>query len=176
MIIRLNRKSHACLHYMPPIPVTRYFDDVDTDAPANQQIEQLLWIPALLVARFHGQFPILHSELDELFSIGLLTVCEVVNGGGHSGSKIGGVIHVACVRAMEDYANDLNSIVKVGTTTRYKNHKRGIETPVHGRLTVDQAVSADMTEIMIRDAAESIGLRIGDLDAKQKRRLYEALS
>jgi len=176
MMIKLNRRDRSCLHYDPPIPVTRCFDDIDTDAPTDVQIEQLLWVPAVLVARFHGQFPTLHSELDELFSVGMLTVCEVVNAGKHDGDKIGGVIHVACVRAMEDYCNNLNSIVKVSTTTRYTNHKRGIETPSHKRMVMDHSSVDDQTELMIRDAAEALGLDTENMDAKQKRRLFEALS
>lgn len=176
MMIKLNPKNKTCFHFEPPFEITRHFDDVDTDAPANEQIEQLLWIPAVLVSRFHGQFPTLYSELDELFSVGMLTVCEIVNERKHSASKLGGVIHVSCVRAMEDYCNSLNSVVKVGTTTRYLNHQRGIETPSHQRMSSEHATYDDQTELHIRDACEALGVELSGLNTKQKRKLYEALN
>ena len=177
MLIKLNPSNRRCNSYEPPIPVTRHFEDIDPDASYADKVDQLLWIPAIIVSRFSAQFPALHNELDELFSIGVVTVCEVVDSGKHTSSKIGAVVHVSCVRAMEDYANNINSLVKISTTTRYAHLRDAVETPRHQRMAFDMTESYDdQTELLVRDAAELLGFDITALTTKQKRRLWEVLS
>jgi len=178
MMIKLNPKIKSCLHYDPPIEVTRHFEDVDTDANAETQIEQLAWIPALLVSRFLGQFPFLQSEADELFSIGICKVVMIVAERKHTGNKIGAVVNVQCRRAMEDHANSLNSIVAVGTTTRYINLGKGVETPSHKRLDSESpklVTHDDHTELYIRDAARALDIDIETMTLRDRRKLKEAL-
>jgi hypothetical protein len=178
MMIKLNPKIKSCLHYDPPIPVTRHFEDVDVDADAETQIQQLTWIPALLVSRFLGQFPFLQSEADELFSIGICKVVMIVAERKYKGNKIGAVVNVQCRRAMEDHANALNTIVAVGTTTRYINLGKGVETPSHCRLDTDNpkmVTNDDHTELYILDAAHSLGIDIETMTLRDRRKLKEAL-
>jgi len=175
MLIKL-KKGGKVAEYNPPVEVVRHFDDIDTESPATDQIEKLLWIPASIVARFLGQFPFLRNETDELFSIGCTIVAKTVSESKFSGDKIGAVCNVRCIRAMEDYVNGINSMVKVCTTTRYENLKNGIETPVHTSLTSCMGVEDDHTEVMVRDVCERLGYDRDNLTLKQKRRVWEELS
>lgn len=178
-MIRLNARNHEVFRYVPPIQVEHFFGDIDVTADANHQVECLLWIPATLVARFRHQFPRLHCESDELFSIGVAKVVEVVNRFEFPGNKIGAVCNVQCRRAMEDYANGLNSVVKVCTTTQYENRKRGVTTPscstFNHHTASGLAWEDDPTELIVRDAAASIGVDIDALTRTQKRKLAEVL-
>ena len=178
-MIKLNPNNHEAFRYVPPIPVGCFFGDIDVEAPANEQVECLLWIPATLVARFRHQFPHLCCESDELFSIGVSKVVEVVNRFEFPGNKIGAVCNIQCRRAMEDYANGLNSVVKVCTTTQYENRRRGITTPSSSAFNHNnsQGISFedDPTELLVRDAADSIGVDIKSMTRSQKRKLAEVL-
>jgi hypothetical protein len=179
MMIKLNPKIKSCLHYDPPIAVTRHFEDVNTDDSAETQIEQLSWIPALLVSRFLGQFPFLHAEADELFSIGICKVVMIVADRAHAGDKIGAVVNVQCRRAMEDYANSLNTIVAVGTTTRYKNLNRGVDTPHHSRLDSESpklVTVDDLTETYVADAAHALGIDVARMTLRDKRKMMAVLT
>ena len=179
-MIRLNARNYEVARYVPPMTVEHFFGDVDVTADANDQVECLLWIPATLVARFRHQFPHLRPESDELFAIGVAKVVDVVNRGGYEGGKIGAVCQVKCRRAMEDYANSLGSVVKVCTTTQYENRRRGVTTPSSSAFNHYNSGSLsfedDPTELIVRDAAASIGVTIGEkLTRSQKRKLAEVL-
>lgn len=179
MMIKLNPKIRRVARYEPPYAVARNFDDFDASAPVNEQIESLLWIPATLVSRFIGQFPFLEAEGDELFSIGVLRVCEIVNGGKFGPEKIGAVCNVQCRREMENYCNGLNSVVRVCTSTRYENRNKGRDTPKHVKMTDygrATSVTDDHTDMLLRDAAQVLGYDLGDLTLKQKRKLAQILS
>lgn len=175
MLVKLNKLNKGSAYYDPPFPVVRHFDDIDRSAPVDQQIENLVWIPALLVSRFLYQFPRLHSEADELFSVGLEVVVEEVNKRGNPGDKIGGIIHTNACAAMESYCNNINSIVKVSTRTRYKNREKSKPNPSHIRLTSDRSSYDDNTELILRDAAESLGIDLERMTLKEKRKLAEVL-
>src|SRR6056297_2980615 len=120
MLVKLNKLNKGSAHYNPPFPVVRHFDDIDRNAPADQQIENLVWIPALLVSRFLYQFPYLQNEADEMFSVGLTVVVEEVNKKGLPGDRIGAIIHTNACAAIEDYCNGITAVVKFSTRTRYK--------------------------------------------------------
>ena len=177
MMIRLNPQSKAVRSYTPPFPVTKNFDDIDTDAPLNEQIEGLLWIPATLVGRYTGQFPILINEADELFSIGVQQVFDVVHKQKFPGDKIGGIVNIQCRYHMEAYCNNLNSVVKVCTKTRYNNRNNGKPTPSHKKLVAGRHRSDDdYTEVLLRDAAESLQIDLENMTLREKRQLWDVLS
>lgn len=179
-LIRLNARNRRVNRYVPPFEVQPFYEDIDTTASPSEQVSCLLWIPAALVARFRFQFPHLIPESDELFSIGVAKVVEIVNRKEFSGDKIGAVCNMQCRRAMEDHANGLHSVVKVCTTTRYENRKRGVVTPGCRSLPSDglPTLSAedDTTELLVQDAAEILGIDISSLTLVQKKRLSEVLS
>lgn len=177
-LIKLSNYSRRVSYYRPPFEITRHFDDVDTDADPNTQIEQLLWIPAVLVGRFVGQWPCLESEADELFSIGVQTVVETVHRGAFSGEKIGAIVNVNCRYAMESYANNLGSALNISTTTRYVKRKEGKKCPRGfslGAATKNLTESDSMVELEVKDACEMLGYNRSNLSTKQKRRLWEVL-
>jgi len=175
MLVKLNKRNKGTAHYKPPFPVIRNFDDIDREAPANQQIENLIWIPALLVSRFLYQFPFLRNEADEMFSVGLEVVVDEVHKEGVPGDRIGAVIHTNACAAIEAYCNNINSVVKVSTRTRYKNLQRMKETPHHIRLTAQAVTEDDETELIIKDAAEFLGIDLKNMGLKDKRKLAEVL-
>lgn len=172
-MIKLNPSVRGVCHYEPPVPVVPHFEDIDVSAPIDEQIENLLWIPASLVCRFLYQFPHLGNEADELFSIGLQKVVESVTSGKYAGEKIGSVVTVKCRRAMEDYANNLTSVVKIGTTTRYENYRNGIDMPSCQALSETSTPNAvnDTTAIVIEEAAEHLGIDLENMTLSEKRKL-----
>lgn len=182
MLIRLNALNRRVRHYDPPYTVSRNFDDIDTNAPQQEQVEGLLWIPAMLVSRFLGQFPTLRPEGDEMFSIGVMRVVEIVAKGQHAGDKIGAVCNMQCRRCMEDYVNNLDSVVSVCTSTRYNNLNSGKHTPSHqGMAFVKHWLSTedDHTEFYLEDAAEVLELDIMNLPKltiKQKRKMIDVMN
>lgn len=175
MLVKLNKANKGTAHYKPPFPVTRHFEDIDRDAPENEQIENLIWIPALLVSRFLHQFPFLRNEADEMFSVGVEVVVDEVYKDGTPGDKIGAVIHTNACAAIEAYCNNINSVVKVSTRTRYKNLQKMKETPSNVRLTAQAVTSDDDTELIVRDAAEFLGIDLQNMTLKEKRKLAEVL-
>lgn len=177
-MIRLNTMDKTCCFYEPPIPVDRHFGEVDTSAPADEQINALLWIPAVLVSRYMSQFPRLRSEGDELFSIGVTTVVEVVNSGQYGSDQIGSVTNVKCRRAMEDFANNIDRPLKVCKTTQYENRKRGVQTPKRAGSAHPSHQAKhydDHSHLYLQDAAEMLGYDLDNLTRRQKKRLAEAL-
>ena len=175
MLVKLNKSNKGCSRYDAPFEVTRHFDDPDASQSTAEQSEHLFWVAALLVSRFLHQFPFLRNEADELFSIGCATICEVVASGRYDLDKVGAVCNVKACRAMEDYVNGLNSVVKVCTTTRYSNLKKGVESPVHQALSTGMGVEDDLSEILVRDAAECLGYDVENLTLAQKRKIREKL-
>lgn len=175
MLIRLNKRNHRRVKYKPPFEVIRCFDDVDRDAPGEEQIEALLWIPWMLVCRFIAQFPTLRSEADALFSEGYMVVVDKVMNTKYPSEKIGAVINVAACKAMEDYANRLNSVVYVSHDTQYNNLKKGKQTPHHVKLVSDLTTEDDHAELLVRDAAELLGVDVDNMTLKEKRRIQEVL-
>lgn len=175
MLVKLNRRNNGMAYYDPPFPVTRTFGEVDRDSNPNDQIEALLWIPAVLVCRFLNQFPFLKKEADELFSIGTLVVVDLVNNSDYPGDKIGGVINVTACEAMESYCNSLNSLMKVSRDTLYRNHRNGKRNPTNIRLTSQAVTTDDDTELLVKDAAKYLGIDLERMTLKEKRKLAEVL-
>lgn len=175
MLIRLNRLNRGMAHFDPPIPVVRNFEDVDRDDPDDEQVDALLWVPTILVCRFIHQFPFLKNEAEELFSIGLFVVVDAVKNTKHPGHKIGAIVHTNCVAAMERYCNDLDSVVSVSTFTRYKNRNAGKDTPESVRLTHQAIVEDDQTELLVRDAAEFLGIDLSKATLSDKRQIASTL-
>jgi len=176
MLIKLNKNSPKVGRFIPPFAIPQTFEDHNPEDTIDDQIVGLLWIPATIVARFLGQFPFLENEQEELFSIGLLTVTKVVNSGKHKSNLVGAVCHVSCVRAMEDYCNNLDSVVLIATSTRYLKRNARKEVPSHCALPDTLCVTDDHLELEIRDAAEVLGYDIDSLTLKQKRKLYRLLA
>ena len=175
MMIKLNSRNHTCRHYDAPFDIQRNFDDPCETMNVDEVVMHLMWIPALVTARFLGQFNFLKSEADEIFAIGCLKLTEVVASGRHPMNKIGAVVNVAVVRAVEDYCNNLNSIVKVCTTTRYENRKRGISTPSHQRMSHDMETCDDYTALIVEDACLALKLDFAKLTRKQRQQIWEIL-
>ena len=78
-------------------------------------------------------------------------------------------------RAIEDHANGVYSAIKVCTTTRYENRKRGVATPTSSGITDWIATNDDHTELFVRDAADVLGLDLSTLSRADKKRLAEVL-
>lgn len=175
MLVKLNKLNKNSASYVPPFPVVRHFDDIDREAPTDQQIMNLVWIPALLVSRFLYQFPYLNSEADELFSVGLEVVVKEVNKEGIPGDKIGAIIHTNACAAIEEYCNNLDSVIRISTRTRYKNLERAKRTPASSKLKSDRFTTDDDTELILRDAAEFCGIDLENMTLKEKRKLAEVL-
>ena len=175
MMIKLNRRNHTYRHYKAPFEILRTFDDPSEDMSSDEVVTHLLWIPALVTARFLGQFQFLKSEADELFAIGCLKLTEIAASGKYPMSRIGAVANVAIVRACEDYCNNLNSLVKVCTTTRYENRKRGVATPSHQRMSNDMETSDDYTALIVEDACLALDLEFDSLTRKQRQQIWEKL-
>lgn len=182
MLIKLNALNRRVFHYDPPYAVTRNFDDIDIAAPHKEQVEGLLWIPAVLVSRFLGQFPTLRHEADEMFSVGVLRVCEIVAKGGKAGHEIGAVCNLQCRREIENYVNNLDSVVTISTSTRYNNLNSGKHTPSHQGMAFVKhwlATEDDHTEFYIEDAAEALDLKdpvMSKLTMKQRRKLVDVMN
>ena len=172
-MIKLNTFVRGICRYEPPVPVVPHFEDIDVSAPIDEQIENLLWIPATLVCRFLFQFPYLSNEADELFSIGMERVVRMVNEANYPGDKLGGAVNLACRKAMEDYANNLTTVVNVGTTTRYKNYRKGKATPSSQALSNIRvpAVNNDVSQVEIEDAAKVLGIDLENMTLSDKRKL-----
>ena len=176
MLVKLNKNNKGKASYEPPIPVVRNFDDIDRSAPPDEQIEGLLWIVAVLVCRFLHQFPFLYREGDELFSVGMIVVVDSVHNTDTPGDKIGSHIHTNACSAMEAYCNNLDSVVNMTTRTRYRYKERGKEIPTDIRLTAEAVVEDDHTEIIVRDAAKTLGIDLENATLHEKRRLHEFLT
>lgn len=174
-MIRLKLHNTECALYDPPFPIERHFGTVDTDADQETQIKQLSWIPALLVCRYLAQFPHLWPEADEMFSIAMLKVIETIEESRFDGSKIGSVCNVRGRRAIEDYANGLYSAIKICTTTRYENKKKGIVTPRSSMISDRMNQYDDQTELLVTDAAAALGIDLSSMSRADKRALAEAL-
>ena len=65
MMVKLNMRNHTCRHYDAPFEIQRNFDDPSDNMTNEEVVNHLLWIPALVTARFLGQFQFLKSEADE---------------------------------------------------------------------------------------------------------------
>lgn len=176
-MIKLKTHNTECAIWNPPIPVEKHFGPVDITADQETQIKQLSWIPALLVCRFLGQFPHLWPEADEMFSIAMLKVVETVasNDGEFDGDKIGSVCNVRGRRAIEDHANGVYSAIKICTTTRYENRKKGIQTPVSGGVSEWISHEDDHTELIVKDAANALGFDLENMTRSERKALAEAL-
>lgn len=175
MLIRLDPTNRGMYRYEPPIEVVKTFGDIDREAPIDDQIADLLWIPAMLVCRFVFQFSFLRSEADELFSIGMMVVVDKVNNSDAPGHLIGSHVNCLATVKMEEYANSLNSIAGPTTRTRYEKIGKGILTPTHSRLTSEDRVVDDETELLVRDAAEFLGYDLENMNLNQKRKLADTL-
>lgn len=174
MLIRLNKKIQGMVKYNPPIPVevnTEISDSMSDD----ERITALLWIPSMLVCRFLYQFPFLKTEADELFSIGLFVVVDTVKNSPIEADKIGAHININCCSAIEEYCNNLNSVVSVKTRTRYRNKKDGKETPRSIRLTHEAKSVDDNTELLIKDVCEHLGVDVKTMSNAVKRQIVEIL-
>ncbi len=175
MLVKLNEDVEKQAPYDPPVEVTRHFTDPNRDAPASEQIEFLMWIPAAMVSRFLFQFPFLRDEADELFSIGVEVVAEKVADQTLSGSIIGSHITTLCMYRMEEYANSLDSVVNTSTRTRYTNFHRGKETPRNSRLTHDTSIQPDNHEVILADAVRKFGKPLDEMNLTERRELARML-
>jgi hypothetical protein len=181
MLLKLNKHNKTVRNYTPPYDVVRNFDDIDVKAPESEQVEGLLWIPAVLVGRFLGQFKFLVNEADEMFSVGVMRVVEIVAKRKHAGDKIGAVCNRQCIREIENYINNLDGIVKVSTSTRYNNLNDGKHTPCHFGMafikhTMKGITVDDHTEFYLNDAAEAYDLDLTNLTVSEKRKLADAMN
>lgn len=160
--------------YDPPIEVKRHRGPLSDDQ--DQRIEQLLWIPASLVSRLCGQYPRLRSEADELFSVGVQAIVETVREDRHPAEKIGRVCHGKARRAMENYANGVDTVIKVSNSTRWKRFREGQPIPKSQGEPQPTATYDDLTDVVIRDACQPLGYTdLSKLNARQKRRLKESV-
>lgn len=175
MLIRLNKSNPKLAHYDPPFPIKQTFGPVDRKAPVDQQIEAMLWIPAVLVCQFLHQFPFLEPEADELFSIGVEVVVDKANNSKASASVIGSHVFEKARVKIEEYANSLNSIAGPSTRTMYKNLETGKHTPHHVRLTSDTETSDSEAELLVRDAAEYLGIDLETATLAQRRTIADTL-
>ena len=160
--------------YTPPIPVSRHRGPLSEDP--SERVLQLLWIPATLVSRLCGQYPFLRPEADELFSIGVLAITETVNDQKHAGARLGAVCHGKARRAMESYANNLGTVVKIANSTRWKRYAEGRPLPRTCSPRHPLATQDDLTDVLIRDASVPLGYtEVSGLSARQRNRLRDSL-
>jgi hypothetical protein len=172
------RKLRARL-YNPPIPVDRTVENanapIDRNDPIDVQIERLLWIPTYLVGRFLYQYPCLESEADELFSVALEVLIDMI----HSDVNARNIKSHTIVNAtfeMEKYANQLDSVVVTSTKTRYLKQKEGEEVATSFRLRSDDSFVEDEEHlILIEEACESLGIDIEGASLAERRQLARKL-
>ena len=183
MLFKLNKSNPGVYSYDPPIEIPKLpegadpYGGIDRNKPDDDQINALLWVPALLVCRFLFQFPVLHCERDELFSIGLFTLVDTVkNRPDIPGDKIGAYVHTNACAAMEAYCNDLGEAIPVNTRTRYRHKQRGKELPESVRLTAEAEVrDDDHTEYLLAEACRVNGIRLETATLNEKRQLARTL-
>lgn len=174
-MIKLRQYDQTKVYFEPPIPVEPFFGDIDVSWPYDRQIECLLWIPAALVSKFIGQYPFLQSEDEELFSVGVEKVVEIVTSEKYDSGDIGAVCTVACRRSMEEYGNRLNRIVRVSTSLLYKNRRLGKKTPKSVSYTSGLTSRDDRTETYMKDAAETLGIDLNNMSRRDKNELKRVL-
>ena len=178
MLVRLKFWVTKSISYDPPIPVSRNFQEHDPNQSKQDQVTGLLWIPAFLVSRVIYQFPYLKSEADELFSIGLLKLVELVDEAAVSGEQMDSKAMSVCLYWMEHYCNNLNSPMSIGTTTRYRNLRGGDPVPKRIAMTPglnEPGAVSDMTEIIVSDAVKALGIDLSIAPLSEKRAIAKSL-
>jgi len=176
MLIMFNPHIKQSAYFKPPVPVTLNFDGIDRTASKDDQVTDLLWIPAFLVARFLYQFPALRPESDELFSEGVLAVVEVVNDESVSTEDIERKCAMFCSHRMQQYARALYLPVSVSGPTQYSKRRSGDKIPKGTSSPVEATIEDDHSELLIRDALESYGFDLDNLTTKQRRKLRRLFS
>lgn len=183
MLFKLKKNSPGVYHYKPPIEIPRLpvgadpKCGIDRTMPEDEQIKCLLWVPALLVCRFLFQFPVLHSERDELFSIGLMELVSTVKDNPEiPGNKIGAYVNINACAAMEAYCNNLGSAITIHTRTRYRCKEQGKETPESVKITAEAEVrDDDFTELVIADACAMLGIDLETATSQERNELARTL-
>jgi hypothetical protein len=183
MLIRLNEGVKETAPYDPPFFVERRvgriagdeYRSVDRSLPDDDQIAELLWVPALLVSRFLYQFPFLVNEADEMFSIGVQVVVDKVKNSDVSGDVIGSHVYEKGRAVIEDFANSLDVIVASSTRTKYTELKKGKPLPKHVKLAPTQHVEDELTDLYFRDAVETLGYDPENLTLSQRRKVARLL-
>ncbi len=175
MIVRL-RDVKGNAPYIPPFPVTMPTEEpIDRSLPLDDQIMALTWIPAILVSRFLYQYPNLDSEADELFSVGIEVVVDMVNRDDVDGDDLIAWTVVNARRTMEVYASGLDSVVKVCQSTRYNRAKQGRKVPSSGELTEHGGAGTDDTERIIELACQALDLDIRSASFADRKQIADYL-
>jgi len=177
-LYRLNPADRRRISYCPPIPVEPFFGVITPETPLDEKLNSVLWIPAYLVSRIVGQFRNLENEADEMFSIGVQLALEILSDEKYHDRYdiINGIVYVQCQKAMETWANGIQSVVKLGNTTRYRNWRKGVKSPKSiaiGRPVADD--NHDVLEMEIRDVIDSLGFDPNNMTPAQKRVVYNKL-
>lgn len=177
MLIKLNKYNKQAAHYTPPVPVGKKLPGPTDEDSAEVILEKLLWVPAILVSQFLHQFPALRPDADELFSVGVLTLSTLIDREDLSANDVARFAKVRCCRAMEDYANTIESVILVNPTARYRRRKKYRAIPMSVPVG-DTPLSSedDHTDLHLRDAAEHLGLDLDNLSARDKRKLERLLA
>lgn len=164
------------MSYTPPIPVEPCFAPLTEQMTFEEKVNSTLWIAAVLTSRFLGQFPHLYNEADELFSVGYTRVIETIAEDRFDIEKLGAVCHVRCQESMERYANNVQSLVYVGNTTRALNCRKGKKTPKHiFSLHNFETPSESHLLLEVEDMADHLGIDLANPTKAQSRKLYNSL-
>lgn len=155
-----------------------YYGKITPGTSLDEKLKSVLWIPAYLVSRMIGQFPHLENEADEMFSIGVENAVEILTDPKYNSRYdiINGIVYVQTQKAMETWANSLQSVVRMGNTTRYRNWHNGIKSPKSISLGRPVAHNYDdMLELEVKDTVESLGFDINNMTYTQKRIVFNRL-
>lgn len=173
-MIKLNKYNLQAAHYEPPFAIRKDKAKVEASDTSQQIVEKLLWVPAALVARFVHQFPNLYSEADELFAEGVSTLSILAHREDLTAEQKSTFAYRRCLRAMENYANGTESVIAVSVETRYRWRKSGRQVPKSVPID-DAGLMDDHTDILLRDAAEHLGVDLNNMSEKDQRALERLL-
>ena len=170
-MIKLNKYNTQAAHYEPPFEIRKDKAKVEEGDTPQQIIDKLLWVPASLVARFLHQFPGLQSEADELFSEGVSTLSTLAHRTDLTVDQRSTYAYRRCLRAMENYANSIDSVISVSLETRYRRRKTGKGLPRSIQLDDVIGQTDDHTSILLRDVADHLDVDLNNLSRKDLKKL-----
>lgn len=176
MLIRFNPRLRGAVSYAPPIPVTPNFSGPEPGAPSHQQINDLLWIPAFLVGKFIYQYPSFHAEGDELFSLGVEAVVELVHDEKPHPKGLVQRVFNLCVSRFNSYGSQVGSVIGISRPSQYRCTVSGRGFPKSITHPTEACIEDDHSELLIRDAAVHLGYDLDNLTKKQAERLLQELS